>query len=168
MNRSAEILHRLNELKLPYTLYEHEPKETIEACQSIEGVDWRISAMFKNVFLCNRQQTQYYLMLLRHDRPFRTAVVSRLLGVSRLSFAPQEKLPEMLSLDPGAVNPLSLMFDPEGRIRLVLDSDLMTHEILLFHPGVNFKSVALKRDDFLRIFLPAIRHEPIILTLPEQ
>lgn len=168
MDRSKDILNYLGELALPYALYEHEPKETIEACQSIEGVDWKTSAMCKNVFLCNRQETQYCLMLLRHDRPFRTAVISKLLGVSRLSFARQEKLPEMLFLDPGAVNPLSLMFDGSGRIQLAVDRALLGHENLLFHPGVNFKSVSLKSRDFFERFLPAIHHAPILLTLPEE
>lgn len=165
MNRSKDILNCLDQLKLPYRLYRHEPKETIEACQSIEGVDWETSAMCKNVFLCNRQETQFYLVLLRHDRPFRTAVVSKLLGVSRLSFAKPERLADMLYLLPGAVNPLSLMFDADGLIRLAIDRELLAHEYLLFHPGSNDQSVRLRSDDFFHRFLPAIRHEAILLTL---
>ena len=168
MDQSLEILTYLNGLGIPYTLFEHEPKETIKACQTIEGVNWSTSAMCKNVFLSNRQETQFYLILLRHDRPFKTALASKLLGVSRLSFARQELLPDILLLDPGAVNPLSLIFDRKGRIHLALDHELLRYECLLFHPGVNFKSVRMKSDDFFTVFLPACGHNASILTLSEE
>lgn len=168
MNHSREILDYLDRLGIAYTLFEHEPKLSIEACQTIEGVDWSNSAMCKNVFLCNRQETSFYLMLLRHDLPFRTAQVSKLLDVSRLSFAKQELLPSMLKLDPGAVNPLSLMFDTNNTIRLVIDDQLKMHPYLLFHPGVNFLSVRIKSSDLFDVFLPACSHPPTLLTLPVE
>ena len=168
MDQSLEILTYLNGLGIPYTLFEHEPKETIKACQTIEGVNWSTSAMCKNVFLSNRQETQFYLILLRHDRPFKTALVSKLLGVSRLSFARQELLPDMLLLDPGAVNPLSLIFDRKGWVQLAIDSELRGYEYLLFHPGVNFKSIRMKIDDFFNVFLPACGRSASILTLSES
>lgn len=168
MDQSLDILKYLSDLSIPFTLFEHEPKTTIEACQTIEGVDWSTSAMCKNVFLSNRQETQFYLMLLRHDRAFRTAAVSKLLGVSRLSFARQELLADMLRLDPGAVNPLSLKYDRKGRVHLAVDHELLGHEYLLFHPGVNSKSVRMKSADFFNIFLPACGRSANILTLKED
>ena len=168
MDQSLEILSYLNGLGIHCTLFEHEPKTTIEACQNIEGINWSTSAMCKNVFLSNRQETQFYLMLLRHDRPFKTALVSKLLGVSRLSFARQELLPDMLLLDPGAVNPLSLIYDRKGRVQLAIDRALCGYEYLLFHPGVNFKSVRMKSDDFFNVFLPACGRSASILTLSES
>ncbi len=168
MDRSKDILQHLKALKIPYVLYEHEPKLSVEACQTTPGIDWGRSSMCKNVFLCNRQETQFYLMLMRYDRPFKTAVVSKLIGVSRLSFAKQEHLSSMIQLDPGAVNPLSLIYDTEKRIRLAIDDSILGYEYLLFHPGVNFKTVSLKSSDFLEIFLPACGHNPIILTLLEE
>lgn len=168
MDRSDEILRYLKSLDIPYVLYEHEPKETIEACQTIQGVDWSQAAMCKNVFLTNRQESAFYLVLLRHDRAFRTAVVSKLLGVSRLSFARSELLPDMLGLDAGAVSPLGLIFDDSHRIKLGVDSELAAFPRLLFHPGVNHRSVELSADDFFHRFLPACGHSPQMLTITDE
>lgn len=168
MDRSEDILQYLRRLNIPYVLYEHEPKETIEACQHIEGVDWTQAAMCKNVFLTNRQETAFYLVLLRHDRAFRTAVVSKLLGVSRLSFAKSELLPDMLGLEAGAVSPLGLVFDTEHRIQLGIDSALLNFPRLLFHPGVNHRSVELAADDFFHRFLPACGHQPQKFSLSDD
>ena len=147
MDRSEDILQYLRRLNIPYVLYEHEPKETIEACQ---------------------QETAFYLVLLRHDRAFRTAVVSKLLGVSRLSFAKSELLPDMLGLEAGAVSPLGLVFDTEHRIQLGIDSALLNFPRLLFHPGVNHRSVELAADDFFHRFLPACGHQPQKLSLSDD
>lgn len=168
MDRSAEVLAFLRELDIPYKLYEHAPMETIGQCQTIQGVNWDEAAMCKNVFLCNRQETQYFLVLLRHDRSFRTAVVSKLLGVSRLSFARQAVLPELLGLDAGAVSPLGLMFDRGRRVRLAMDNALMGYQRLLFHPGVNHLSVEIAREDFMQRFLPKVAHPVELISLEEQ
>lgn len=168
MDKSERILGFLRENGIPCTLYEHEPMLTIEQCQGIPGVDWKHAAMCKNVFLCNRQETAFYLVLLRHDRAFRTSVVSKLLGVSRLSFAKPQHLRQMLQLDPGAVNPLSLLFDTPPTVTLAVDDTLTKYQRLLFHPGVNWLSAELNTDDFLQRFLPAIDHRPVMLTIPED
>lgn len=166
MNQSKEIMRFLDALSLPYLLYRHEPMQTIEACQKIAGIDWETSAMCKNLFLCNRQESLFYLLLLQHDRPYKTAVVSKLLGVSRLSFARPETLLEYLKLEPGAVNPLSLIFDKDTKIQLAIDSVLLSNRRLLFHPGVNDMSVSLAAYDFLNLFLPACRHQPVVIDIP--
>ena len=168
MDRSHEVLQYLDQHAIPYTLYKHQPMMTIEECQHIQGVDWQQAAMCKNVFLCNRQQTAFYLLLLKHDRPFRTAVVSKLLGVSRLSFAPEDKLPQMLGLQPGAVSPLGLIFDSGHRVQLVVDDVLAKPQRLLFHPCVNHLSVELQADDFYHRFLPACGHAPTLITIPQE
>lgn len=168
MDCSKQILQYLDDRGIPYILYRHEPMLTIEACQEIQGVDWQISAMCKNVFLCNRQETQFYLLLLKHDRPYRTAIVSKLLGVSRLSFAKPDKLLGLLSLQPGAVNPLSLIFDPQSDIQLIVDSAVLSSQKLLFHPGVNHLSISLEKNDFVNKFLPSCNHPPKIITIPDE
>ena len=168
MDKNEHIQHFLREAGIPFTLHEHEPMLTIKACQEIPGVNWERAAMCKNVFLCNRQETDFYLVLLRHDRSFRTSVVSKLLGVSRLSFAKSERLAQMLLVEPGAVNPLSLMFDQKQAVTLAVDDTLARYERLLFHPGVNWLSVELATLDFFNRFLPAVNHQPVLLTIPED
>ena len=168
MDCSKQILQYLDDRRIPYILYRHEPMLTIEACQEIKGVDWQISAMCKNIFLCNRQETQFYLLLLKHDRPYRTAIVSKLLGISRLSFAKPDKLLQLLNLEPGAVNPMSLIFDPQSDIQLIIDNAVLSFGRLLFHPSVNHLSISMDRNDFLNNFLPGCNHQPKIITIPDE
>ncbi|NLX83514.1 MAG: prolyl-tRNA synthetase associated domain-containing protein [Clostridiales bacterium] len=156
MDNSPEIYRVLGEMDIPHQVFFHEPKWTIEDCLRTPELDLTRATMPKNVFLCNRQQTDYYLLLLMPARDFRTSVVSKLLGVSRLSFAPLEKLPGMLGLESGAVSPLGLLFDREKRVTLVVDDALLAYRSLWFHPCVNTASVEMRTTDFLERFLPDI------------
>lgn len=168
MDRSAEILAWLDQAGIPYTLHRHEPKLTIEDCLMTPGLDPDKATVPKNIFLCNRQQSAFYLLLLSPTRPFRTAVFSRLLGVSRLSFAPEEKLRALLSLDPGAVSPLALLFDSGHQVSPVMDDALLSYERLWFHPGLNTQSVEMAAADFLERFLPGIWRAITRITFPED
>lgn len=168
MDRSKDILAALSGMGIPYQLFEHEPKWTIEDCLNTPELDQAVATMPKNVFLCNRQQTAFYLLLSAPLRAFRTAVVSKLLGVSRLSFAPLDRLPRMLGLTQGAVSPLGLMFDKEQAVTLVIDDALLQYPRLWFHPGINTASVEMATSDFMNVFLPALGREPRIITIPNH
>lgn len=166
MDRRKDILHHLDENQVPYTIIEHEPKLTIEDCLKTPQLDLTRATMPKNVFLTNRQQTDFYLLLLSPDKPFQTSVVSKLLHVSRLSFATKEHLAALLKADAGAVSPLNLIFDQERAVHLVIDQGLLQMPQLWFHPGNNTSSLELSTKDFLHRFLPALQITPTILTIP--
>ena len=168
MDRSKEVLLALDGLGIPYKLFYHEPKWTIEDCFSTPGLDPISATVPKNVFLCNRQQTAFYLLLLSPRRAFMTAVVSKLLGMSRLSFAPETLLPPLLGLDRGAVSPLGLLFDKEKRGSLVMDDSLLRYERLWFHPCVNTQSVEISTQDFLHRFLPGIGRDCRIISISDE
>ena len=123
-------------------------------------------AYCKNLFLCNRQQTEFYLLLAPPDKAFRTAEVSKQLGVSRLSFAPERLLPDYLGLLAGAVSPFGLLFDPQARVRLLVDADLARYARAAFHPCVNTATVVLSTRDFFDVFLPHTQHVPTTVFLP--
>ncbi len=166
MNRSKDILSALSGMGIPFTLFEHEPKHSIQDCLNTPGLDPLVATVPRNVFACNRQQTAFYLILMSPMREFRTAQVSKLLGVSRLSFAREDKLQALLQLDKGAVSPLGLLFDTEHQVQLVIDDALLAYPRLWFHPGVNTQSVEMDTGHFLNTFLPGVRHTPVIITLP--
>lgn len=167
MKNRQTVLDALQRLDIPYTLVEHLPVHTIEDCLAVEGIDWQTTEIPRNAFLCNRQKTAFYLMLLRHDVPFRTAVVSKALGVSRLSFAPDDLLPGLLGLQAGAVSPLGLLFDEARQIQLVMDEGLRQYERLAFHPCDNTATVILRADDFAA-FLRAIHRQPTWVKAIEE
>ena len=129
------VYDALRALGVAHEVLHHAPAYTMADCLGL-GLAPDI-AYCKNLFLCNRQQTQFYLLLALADKAFRTAEVSRQLGVSRLSFAPERLLPEYLGLLAGAVSPFGLLFDSDRRVRLLVDADLARHARAAFHPCVN-------------------------------
>lgn len=161
--RARRVLDRLDEMGLSYEYIEHEAASHMDECRAIEA---QLGAMVpRNLFLTTRRQGGYYLLVLRPDAPFQSGLVSRQIGSSRLCFADEEVLEGCLSLRPGAVSPLGLLFDRERRVTLLWDRALDAQERLVFHPCVNTASVVLKTRDFLDVFLPAVDREPIRVDL---
>jgi len=119
----------------------------------------------KNLFLCNTQQTRFYLLLMPGEKPFKTKELSKQVNSSRLSFGPSNKLLEMLHVTPGSVNVLSLMYDPENKVQLVIDEDIVKGEFMGMHPMINTTSLKVKKEDILNKFLKHVHHEPIYVTL---
>lgn len=165
MNRADpnEIYALLDRLSLPYRKMEHPAAFTMD---DLFPVKQALQAPFcKNLFLCNRQRTDFYLLLIREDKRFRTSEVSKLIGASRLSFGEEGMLFELLGVHPGAITPLGLVFDREKRVRLLIDRDLRQLEEICVHPCVNTASVALKTEDLLERFIPFTAHVPQYLEI---
>jgi Ala-tRNA(Pro) deacylase len=120
----------------------------------------------KNLFLCNRQQTEFYLLLMPGDKPFKTKFLSAQLGCSRLSFAGDEHMKELLSTIPGSVSAMELLFDTEHKVKLVIDRDLLQDAYISGHPGISTSTLKLKREDLLR-FVQSTGHEPTYIDLPD-
>ncbi len=154
------VLLWLEALGAPYKLFEHSQANTIEDCLRMPFIGPQVT-ICKNVFLCNRQQTAYYLMLLKPETPFRTAVVSKALGVSRLSFAPENAMQELLRLSPGSVSPLGLLFDKEKRITLCYESAVQETPEIAFHPCDNTATVLFTQTTFWEQVIPALRVTPV-------
>lgn len=158
--RTYDLLDRLG---IEYLRTDHAPATTMEVCKDIDGV---LEVLIcKNLFLCNRQQTQFYLLMMPGDKPFKTKDLSAQLGVARLSFAGEGFMEQFLDLHPGSVSVLGLMNDAQGRVRLVIDEEVLRGEYLGCHPCQNTSSIKLRTEDLLRKFLPAVRHEPTVVRL---
>ena len=136
----------------------------MEACEEVDKVLG--VTMCKNLFLCNRQKTNFYLLLIPGDKPFKTKDLSAQLGVARLSFGSPEDMEELLGLSPGAVSVMGLINDLDGFVRLLIDEELMSAAEIGCHPLVNTSSIAFSTDDLLNILIPATKHKPTVVTLP--
>lgn len=146
--RALPALAKLDELHIPYKLYEHKLALTMEDC---EGIGSDIGAVhFKNLFLTNRAGTAFYLVLLRADKKFQTGVVSRQLGSERLCFGTPGQLEEKLGLAAGSVTPLALINDKDQSITVAIDKDVMAHRMLCMHPLISNTTVAVSRMDMIR------------------
>ena len=165
-DREIRCYDLLDELNVPFQRLDHEPAMTMEICAEIEK---SLRAMIcKNLFLCNRQATAFYLLMMPGDKPFKTKYLSARLGVSMLSFADEEHMMEFLDTSPGSVSVLGLMNDRTGRVQLVIDRDVMTDEHIGCHPCINTSSIRFKMDRLLDTVLPAIGHEPVFVDLPKE
>ena len=154
----------LDSLGLEYRRVDHEHADTIEACEQVEGLlECKIC---KNLFLTNRQQTDYYLLIMPGEKPFKTKLLSKQIGSARLSFASAEHMEKYLDITPGSVSILGLMNDKGGAVRLLVDRDLLKEEYFGCHPCINTSSLRLKTADVLEKLLPAMGHQPTFVNLP--
>ena len=161
--RELAVYDLLDRLEIPYTRVDHAPAETMEVCAAIDAVlNCRIC---KNLFLCNRQQTAFYLLMMPGDKPFKTKELSAQIGSSRLSFAQAEKMVEYLGLFPGSVSVMGLMNDNEHKVQLLVDQDLFLDEYIGCHPCVNTSSLKLRRTDIFETFLTSVKHNYLSVEL---
>lgn len=162
-NREIRVYDLLDQLGMEYIRTDHEHANTMEACNEIDKVlDVLIC---KNLFLCNRQKTNYYLLMMPGDKPFKTKELSSQIGSARLSFASAEDMEKYLDIHPGAVSIMGLMNDHENAVQLLVDEDVLKGEYLGCHPCVCTSSLKLKTEDVFGRFLDAVHHKAIRVTL---
>lgn len=158
------IYDRLEELSIPYVRVDHDRADTIEICHEVEKTLG--AEICKNLFLCNRQQTEFYLLLMPGDKPFKTKFLSAQLGCSRLSFADDGHMKELLQTIPGSVSAMELLFDAEHKVKLVIDRELLKDEYISGHPGISTSTLKMKREDLLK-FVESTGHAPTYIDLPD-
>lgn len=160
-----ETFALLDRLGIPYTWVAHDMANTIADCEEI-GAALGVS-ICKNLFLCNRQKTQFYLLMLEGEKVFKTKDLSKQLGVARLSFADAADMERYLDITPGSVSVLGLMNDTENHVQLVVDKPIAQSARIGCHPCINSSTLAIAASDIWEKVLPAVRHEAIVVDLPE-
>lgn len=164
LEKEIAVYDILDKLNIPFERTDHEPADTMEACNRIDSILGTI--ICKNLFLCNRQKTEFYLLMMPGDKPFKTKDITKQIGCSRLSFAGPEFMEEYLNIKPGAVSIMGLMNDTENHIQLLIDKPVIESETIGCHPCVTTSSLKIKTTDILEKFLPAVNHKPIIVDMP--
>ena len=153
----------LDSLGVEYERIDHEAAMTMEVC---EEIDKALGATIcKNLFLCNRQQTDFYLLMIPGDKHFKTKDISAQIGSSRLSFATPEHMAELLDITPGSVSVMGLMNDKDGRVRLLIDEDVLKGEYIGCHPCINTSSLRIRTADMTDRIIPALGHAPTTVKL---
>lgn len=159
------ILDTIAEMKIEHQIYRHDARNTIEEKAALDR-EYGITARHcKNIFLTDRKKTRFYLLVMPFEKTFRTSEVSKALGSSRLSFAPEELLLEILNCHSGSLSTLSLLYDRDFEVGLAVDSDLLKCEALCMHPNIDTTTVTMKLEDYLGKFLPRIKHRPTFVTV---
>lgn len=154
--KEMRVYDLLDRLGIEYFRVDHAPAMTMDACEEID--DALGISVCKNLFLCNRQKTLFYLLMLPGDKVFRTKQLSEQIGSARLSFADAEHMEKYLEITPGSVSVMGLMNDKTNAVRLLVDEDLLREEYLGCHPCVNTSSLRLKTEDVFGAFLKSVGH----------
>ena len=161
--KERRVYDFLDRLGVAYGRIDHAPAMTMEVCAEIDRV---LSATIcKNLFLCNRQETAFYLLMLPGDKVFHTKELSAQIGSSRLSFASARQMERLLDITPGSVSVLGLMNDTGHEVRLLIDEEVLRGEWIGCHPCVNTSSLRLRTSDLTGVILPALGHEPSTVRL---
>ena len=164
IEKEMKCYRLLDGLGVEYRRVDHEHADTIAASEQVESLlDCKIC---KNLFLTNRQQTDFYLLVMPGEKPFKTKLLSKQIGSARLSFAGPEHMERLLDVTPGSVSVLGLMNDRERAVRLLVDRDLLKEEYFGCHPCINSSSLRFKTAELFDRILPAMGHEPEFVELP--
>ena len=163
LEKEVKVYDLLDSLGISYQRIDHEAAYTMEACEAIDRV--LEATICKNLFLCNRQKTNYYLLMIPGDKVFKTKELSHQIGSARLSFGTPEAMEEMLDVTPGSATIMGLMNDSDQKVQLLVDEDVLKGEYLGCHPCVSTSSLKLKTEDVFGTFLKAVGHDKIVVTL---
>ncbi len=157
------VYETLAQLFIPFERVDNDPALTMEDCIAI---DERLKVKtVKTLLLCNRQKTMFYLFVTPGDKPFVTKNFSHALGISRVSFAPEESLGTLLGTALGATTVLSLFNDTKNAVRLVIDKAVMDYEYYGCTDSTTTGYMRLKLCDVTEKYIPFTRHEATIIEV---
>lgn len=179
--REVRVYDLLDSIGVDYDRLDHAPAMNMEVCDAINAAFGRMTLeefnaedcsdrtkhaiICKNLFLCNRQKTKFYLLMTPGDKKFLTKKLSAQINSARLSFAGEEEMLKYLDITPGSVSVLGLMNDHSHAVQLLIDSDVLKSEYVGCHPCINTSSLRMRTKDLMEKVIPALRHEPVIVKL---
>ena len=166
LEKEIRCYDMLDKLGVEYHRVDHYEANTIEVCAEIDAVLG--ATICKNLFLCNRQKTDFYLLMIPGDKVFKTKELSHQIGSSRLSFAGAEDMEKYLDITPGSVSVLGLMNDHEKKVQLLVDDELLNDEWVGCHPCINTSSLRIRVKDVFGPILEAMGHDMRTVTLPRE
>lgn len=163
LEKEIKVYDLLDALNIEYERIDHAPVMTMEACEEVEKALG--ASICKNLFLCNRQKTDFYLLMIPGSKSFHTKELSAQIGSVRLSFADEIFMEKYMNLAPGSVSIMGLINDTENHVRLLVEEDILKNKYLGCHPCVNTSSLKLQTADVFDIFLKEIHHDKTIVRL---
>jgi Ala-tRNA(Pro) deacylase len=156
-----DLFALLDELGIATRTATHAPLFTVDEAKALRGS--LPGGHTKNLFVRDKKGRMWLVVCLE-DRAVDLKRLSWQLGGGRLSFGSPDRLMRYLGVIPGAVTPFAALNDREGAVEVVLDSALLNHDPLNFHPLDNARTTAIAPADLLR-FLEAVGHPPRILDM---
>lgn len=163
MDAYQQVANKLQELGVTFDVVEHPPVFTTEQADSyIEGME---GVRTKSMFLTNRKKTQYYLLIMDDKKRLDMDDFKVQVGADRIRMASLASLAEKMTLPAGTVSPFGLLNNEEKDILVYFDKDIVSEDIMTFHPNTNEKTIFIKSKDLFR-FLESIGFTYGVLILP--
>ena len=171
LDKEIRVYDLLDKLGIAYQRVDHEATMTMEACEEVDRILGDDTTICKNLFLCNRQETNFYLLLMPGDKPFKTKDLSAQINSARLSFAKPEYMEKYLDITPGSVSVMGLMNDHDKKVQLLIDEDVMKNPYFgchpcISHPCINTSSLKFTTEDLKNKIIPELEHAPLMVNLP--
>lgn len=163
IEKEQRVYKILDQLGMQYARVDHEAAMNMEDCEEIDKILGAKTC--KNLFLCNRQKTNFYLLLIPGDKAFKTKDLSAQIGSARLSFGSAEDMEALLGVTPGSVTILGLMNDTDHRVKLLVDQEVLQEEFFGCHPCINTTSLRLETKEVFDTFLKAVAHDMMTVRL---
>ena len=163
LDKEMKVYDLLERLEIPFERLDHGVTPSVESCLAVEEI-LQIE-ICKNLFLCNTQKTNFYILMMPGNKRFKTSELGKQIETSRLSFAAPEYMESFLNITPGSVSVLGLMNDHDNRVELLIDREILLNAFIGCHPCINTSSMKIRTSDLLDKFLPYIKHEPTIVDL---
>lgn len=162
--KESRVYDLLDLLGINYQRIDHEPAMTMEICAALETALG--TSICKNLLLCNRQCTKFYLLMMPGNKVFKTKDLSKQIGTSRLSFASGEHMEQLLDITPGSLSIMGLMNDEENKVQLLIDDELLREEYIGCHPCINTSTLRIRTQDVIQKLIPAMKHAAKTVSLP--
>lgn len=157
-----KVKEYLNSMGIQFKIVEHEPAYTTEeADKYIEGYD---GVRTKTMFICNKKKTNYYMIIMDDSKRLDMNKFKEIVSEKQMKMASEESLKEKLGINPGMVSPFGLLNNDEKDVKIYMDKEIITEEIMTFHPNDNTKTLFITTKDLFK-YLENIGYEINIIEL---
>ena len=157
-----KVKEYLNSMGIQFKIVEHEPAYTTEeADKYIEGHD---GVRTKTMFICNKKKTNYYMIIMDDTKRLDMNKFKEIVSEKQMKMASEESLKEKLGIKPGMVSPFGLLNNDEKDVKIYMDKEIITEEIMTFHPNDNTKTLFITTKDLFK-YLENIGYELNIIEL---
>ena len=145
-----KVKEYLNSMGIQFKIVEHEPAYTTEeADKYIEGHD---GVRTKTMFICNKKKTNYYMIIMDDSKRLDINKFKEIVSEKQMKMASEEALKEKLGIEPGMVSPFGLLNNDEKDVKIYMDKEIITEEIMTFHPNDNTKTLFITTKDLFKYF----------------
>ena len=145
-----KVKEYLNALGIQCKIVEHEPAYTTEeADKYIEGHE---GVRTKTMFICNKKKTNYYMIIMDDSKRLDMNKFKEIVSEKQMKMASEEALKEKLGIEPGMVSPFGLLNNDEKDVKIYMDKQIITEEIMTFHPNDNTKTLFITTKDLFKYF----------------